>query len=104
MRGSWIPKDRSAFNVYLSGGIGGRGIFESRPYDRFGVGTYWLKESDDLDDLPGNLTEDEVGFEAFYNFAITPWTTLSADFQWIDSGVTSTDDQSMLGIRLNIDL
>lgn len=102
LRGSWVPGDRSAFDIYLSGGVGGRGIFESRPYDRFGAGVFWLRESDDFDDQPGNVVQDEVGFEAFYNFAITPWATWSADVQWINSGLTATDDLVVLGTRLNM--
>ncbi len=102
MRGGWVPEDRTIYDIYLSGGVGGRGFFESRPYDRFGVGVYWLKESDDFDALPGNLVQDEVGVEAFYNFAITPWATLSGHIQWIDNTVTRTDDTVVLSTRLNV--
>jgi hypothetical protein len=65
------------------------GIIPGRPYDRLGIGVYWLKESNDLDDQPGNLLQDEVGFEAFYNLALTPWAQLSFDVQWIDPGVNN---------------
>ena len=41
-----------------------------------------------------------MGFEAFYNLAVTPWAQLSFDVQWIDSGVTETDDTVVLGMRL----
>ncbi len=101
-RASWLPEDRNPYNIFVSGGIGGRGVFTSRPYDRFGLGFYWFKESDDLDKLPGNLLEDELGFEAFYNVALTPWVGLTADVQWIDSAVRDTDDTVILGTRLNI--
>jgi porin len=97
---SYTPEDRNAWNIYASGGISGRGIIPGRIYDRLGLGAYWLKESDDLDDLPGNLFQDEVGFEAFYNLALTPAVQLTLDVQWIDPGVTSTDDTVVLGTRL----
>ena len=42
----------------------------------------------DLDAQPGNLLQDEIGVEAFYNFALTPWLQLTADFQWVRSGKT----------------
>jgi porin len=101
-RFSYTPEDRSAYNIYLSGGVGGHGVIPGRPHDRFGVGSYWLKESSDLDKQPGNLVGDEVGLEAFYNFAITPWLQLSADAQWISPGIRSSDDAWVLGTRLNI--
>jgi carbohydrate-selective porin OprB len=46
---------------------------------------------------------DEVGVEAFYNFAITPALQLSFDVQWIPNpGKQSSDDAVILGTRLNM--
>jgi porin len=101
-RFSSTPEDRSAYNIYLSGGVGGRGVIPGRPYDRFGIGAYWLKESNDLDKQPGNLLGNETGVEAFYNFAITPALQLSFDAQWISPGIRSSHDAVVLGTRLNI--
>jgi porin len=103
-RFSSTPKDRSAYNIYLSGGVGGRGVIPGRPYDRFGVGSYWVKESNDFKKQPVIATalQDEVGLEAFYNFAITPWMQLSLDAQWISPGIKSSDNAWVLGTRLNI--
>ncbi|NOQ46015.1 MAG: hypothetical protein GQ559_05000 [Desulfobulbaceae bacterium] len=58
--------------------------------------------SNDLEDeiIIGNLLEDEVGFEAFYNFAITPAVQISADIQWIASGIERSDDAVVIGTRL----
>jgi porin len=103
-RFSVTPEDRSAYDMYLSGGVGGRGMIPGRPHDRFGVGSYWVKESSDLKKQPGVdlLLDDEVGVEAFYNLAITPWLQLSFDAQWIASpGKASSDDAWVLGTRLN---
>jgi porin len=100
-RAAYCPEDRNPWNINVSGGLGARGIIPGRPYDRMGLGVYWLKESSDLDDQPGNLLQDEVGVEAYYNFAITPWLQLSADVQWINPGITSSDDAWVLGSRLN---
>ena len=101
-RFSYTPEDRNAYNTYLSGGFGGRGVIPGRPYDRFGVGPYWLKESSDLNKQPGNLLGDEVGVEAFYNLALTPYVQLSPDVQWISQGIKSSDDAVVLGTRLNV--
>jgi len=101
-RFSYVPEDRIAYNVYASGGIGGRGVIPGRPYDRFGVGGYWLKESYDLNNQPGVPLGDETGFEAFYNVAVTPFIQLTFDVQWIaGSGKNSTDDAVILVTRLN---
>jgi len=94
------PQDRHAWNTYVMGGVSGRGLFAGRPYDRIGIGFYWLKESDDLDDQPGDLLQDETGFETFYNLALTPAAQLTFDVQWIDSGVKANDDPVVLGMRL----
>lgn len=101
-RFSYTPEDRNPFNVYASGGVGGRGVFPCRPHDRFGIGPYWLKESGDLDSQPGNVVGDEIGAEAFYNFAITPAIQLSFDAQWISPGIKSSEEGVALGTRLNI--
>jgi porin len=99
---AYTPQDRNPWNINLSGGLGARGIIPGRPFDRMGLGVYWLKESSDLDDQPGNLLQNEVGVEAYYNFAITPWLQISADVQRINPGITSSDDAWVLGSRLNM--
>jgi porin len=103
-RASCTPEDRSAYNLYVSGGVGGRGVIPGRPYDRFGIGSYWLREGNDFKSQPviGATFQDEVGFEAFYNFAITPSLQLSLDVQWIaQPGKQSSTDAVVLGTRLN---
>ena len=97
-----MPDDRNAYNMTLSGGLGARGIIPGRPHDRMGIGTYALFASSDLEDevIIGNHLDDEVGFEAFYNFAITPSVQISADIQWIASGIESSDNAVVIGTRL----
>ncbi len=99
-RFAYTPEDRNPLNIYVSGGIGARGVIPGRPYDRFGFGVYALLESDDFDDLAGNIVQDEVGLEAYYNLALTPALQLSFDVQWIEPGITNTDDTVVLGTRL----
>jgi porin len=101
-RASHTPTDRSAYDVYVSGGLGARGVIPGRPYDRCGVGPYWLKESNDLKKQPGIPLQDEVGLEGFYNFAITPFMQLSFDAQWISPGIQSSSDAVVVGGRVNI--
>jgi porin len=67
-------------------GVGGKGMFESRPHDQFGWGFYYVNIDSPSIQGPLRTTEllrDEYGFEAFYNFAITPWAMLTPDIQVI---------------------
>jgi porin len=99
-RFAYTPKDRNPYNINLSGGLGARGIVPGRPFDRMGIGGYWLMASHDLNDQPGNEFGDETGFEAYYNYAITPWLQLSADVQWISPGIKSSKDAVVMATRL----
>ena len=54
------------------------------PNDRYGFGFYYLDVNNP--ELQGvfrdvKLLRDEYGFEAFYNFAITPWLQVTPDIQ-----------------------
>ena len=65
-------------------GVGGKGVFDSRPLDQFGLGYYYINI--DNPTLQGpiqtrNFLRDEYGFEAYYNFALTPWLQLTPDIQ-----------------------
>jgi porin len=71
---------------FASFGVGGKGMFESRPNDKFGFGYYFLNISNPTIQGPlqtTRLLRDEYGFEAFYNVAITPWLLLTPDLQVI---------------------
>lgn len=71
-------------HFFYSLGVGGKGMFDSRPHDRFGLGFYFIDVNNPK--LQGlfqtrKLLRDEYGFEAFYNIAITPWLQLTPDIQ-----------------------
>jgi porin len=94
------PEDRNIFSTMYSIGLGGRGLSDKRPYDRMGIGMYYLGESSDLSAQPGNFLSSETGFEAYYAFAITPSIQIGADIQYIDSAFTGVDDPFLGGLRL----
>jgi porin len=75
LRFHYAPEDRNLFNVFVSGGITGRGVIPTRPLDPYRIGFYALFQSDDFKNQPilGGLLEDEWGMEIFYDLAITPW-------------------------------
>jgi hypothetical protein len=63
---------------------GGKGIVPGRPHDRFGIGLYYSDvKSPEFRGLlqTRRFLRDEYGFEAFYNFALTPWLQLTPDLQ-----------------------
>src|SRR5215467_8170584 len=76
---------------FSSFGVGGKGMFESRPLDQFGLGYYYIHIDNPrlnidvprIQLLPRNVEflRNEYGFEAYYNLAITPWAFLTPDIQ-----------------------
>jgi porin len=104
LRFHYAPEDRNLFNVFVSGGISGRGVIPTRPLDRYGIGFYGLFFSDDFENRPilGALLENEWGMEIFYNLAITPWLQFSPSIQYIDSGQAAVDHSVVVTTRLQI--
>jgi porin len=93
---------------FASFGVGGKGMFESRPNDKFGLGYYFINIHNPTIQGPLRTTQllrDEYGFEAFYNFAITPWALLTPDIQVVRGAQKDqvTIGQGPLGLppRLN---
>ncbi|MCM3905609.1 MAG: carbohydrate porin [Pyrinomonadaceae bacterium] len=82
--------------------LGGTSLIRSRPRDRFGVGYYQYFISRKLKDtvLPIVDLRNEHGFEAFYNFAITPWMGLTPDFQYSRPIRGDRRSEMTLGVRL----
>ena len=73
-----------------------------RPDDRFGVGYYYARASDEeLIELSGRESGTQ-GVEAFYNVAVTPWIGISPDVQWIDGGNRRADDTWVFGLRVTL--
>ena len=96
----FADKDVNPYKTALTFGVGGRGVFEARPDDTFGIGYYYndLSKGRFLDKV-----DDGQGVEAFYNFAITPGVRFTAGAQWIKStGILGLDDAVVLSTRLQI--
>lgn len=101
----YAPEDRNPWNIFASGGVGGRGVIPGRPNDRYGLGFYAMFESNDLKDQPalGDVLDTEWGIEAFYNIAFTPWLQLTPSVQYIQPGVKDIDQATLLAVRLQVD-
>jgi len=104
-------------------GVGGKGVFDSRPHDQFGWGYYYIHVDNPTIQGPlqtASELRNEYGFEWYYNFAITPWAMLTPDIQVVRGaqkdnvivtqgplGLPRIDKQSIgpstvLGLRLQL--
>jgi porin len=89
-------------------GVGGKGLFDSRPLDQFGLGYYFINIDNPKLQLPFQTREflrDEHGFEGYYNLAITPWLQLTPDIQVVKGAQKDqfTIGRGPLGILPRID-
>lgn len=92
------------FQGSIMGGVGGRGLFASRPDDSFGLGYFFVDFSDDLQSVinPFVTFDDEQGVEAFYNYAVQGWLSITADLQYVDPALGDTDNAFVGGLRATI--
>ncbi|MGD9784231.1 MAG: carbohydrate porin [Hyphomicrobiaceae bacterium] len=90
----------------LAFGLGGTGPFDSRPSDKWGIGGFVVDLSGTLENSLAGIVDltGERGYEAFYSFALTPSTSLSIDGQVLRPADKARDWQSVLGLRLNVNL
>ena len=98
-------------HIFVSLGVGGKGIISCRPLDRFGVGFYYMDVRNPK--FTGSLAtreflRDEYGFEIFYNVAITPWLQVTPDIQVVRPAQKQTisrenvNTATVLGLRLQM--
>jgi porin len=86
---------------FFSGGVGGKGIILGRKNDQWGVGYYYTVASEVR--IPQVLGfRDSQGFEAYYEFAITPWMHLTPDIQVIQPSQQRINTATVLGVRLEV--
>jgi porin len=92
----------------IAAGLGGMGVFDLRPRDRFGIGVYHIEPSDGFP-LPALGVDEETGFEVFYNAELARGINLTADLQYVDSAFGNgplvrevPDDAWIGGLRLRI--
>jgi porin len=103
---SFADKDTSPITTFFDVGLGGNGLFKSRPKDEFGIAYAYtdlskvLKDNLDLLTQGGRRPRIEHQFEAFYNFHITPWLRLTGDLQIIRPTRTIADTAIIPGARL----
>ncbi len=107
-RAGWAPKNRNVIDQFYSFGIGGYGmLIPGRDQDQWGIGWAGTHVSDDLRSitriLRKNIDSLAHGFEAFYNFEVTPATHLTMNVQVIDAALKSIDTAATVSFRLQLD-
>jgi len=100
VRAGIADRDTNPITWALSLGVGGRGTFEGRYDDTFGIGYATSRMRDNL--LTSSILVDEAAsrWEAYYDFAITPAMSLTLNAQYADPLLGNLDPASILGLRL----
>jgi porin len=85
-------------------GIAGHAMVAGRPRDSFGVGAFYYKFSNVLQDTVSPLAtfKDERGIEAWYSLAVAPWLKLTGDAQLISPARGKQPTSLILAIRGNV--
>jgi porin len=101
-RFGFADQDANPIEWTASAGLGGKGLIPGREHDTCGAGFFYLSvQPDRLIERIG-VDDHSQGFETYYNVAITPATSLSFDFQIVDSPLPDTDTAYILGLRLGL--
>ncbi len=97
-------------------GLVGKGIVPGRPYDEFGIGWALTEFSDNfvpyMRDTFNLGLNRESAVEVYYNFAVTPWLSISPSYQYISPALDkvqdgngnfkSLDNTQLLGVRIGV--
>ena len=111
VRAGGSPRDRSAFEFVLDGGLNYKGLFPGRGDDVLGLGVVYARVSRDLRHQLSDagttgvdLPDHEIVVEAGYRLVLTPWFNFQPTVQWIHHPGTSgtLPDAFMLGARSNV--
>ena len=93
--------DPSPVRFHAAAGIGGTGLLPGRPRDRWGLGIYHQRLSNE--GALGLMADgDETGGECFWNIALTPWMRLTFDVQYVDSALPRVGHAVAVASRLAI--
>ena len=91
--------DPNPIQSSLAVGISGEGMWRSRPWDGFGIGYYRYNWSDGLSEALLTPLQSESGLEVYYNFAFTPWFSLTPNLQVVRPATAGEPLLTVLGLR-----
>jgi porin len=104
-RASISDGNPTPIRYFLSAGLGGYSPFRHRQGDKFGVGFYYTGMSKEFGPIPQALfgPRDGYGVELFYNVQVTPWMSLTPDFQIVKPEAGRIAEMAYIGgLRLNL--
>ena len=87
------------YHFTAQGGFGGE--LPWRVCDTFGIGVYYIKATDAP--VLTRILDNEIGFEAWYNFQATPWLHITLDMQIIDSAIPEAGTPILFALRTHWD-
>jgi porin len=93
--------DPNAVHWNTAFGLGGSGLLSVGAGDRFGVGFFYVRMSDQAL-VRGLGIGDELGGELFYSVAVTPWLHFTADAQVVAPGLPISDTVVVLALRTRV--
>ena len=105
---SFADRATSPITVFFDVGLGGNGLFSSRPRDEFGLAYAYTDLSEDLKSnlnlltLGGRPVQSEHQLEMFYNVHVAPWLQLTGDLQIIRPTRSAAETAVVPGVRLRI--
>jgi porin len=102
---SLADQNTNPIRWFMNLGVAGESPFPGRSVDSWGLGYYYLGTSSVLRQTLGPFAPsgNEQGVELFYNAAITPWFTLTADIQAVDPALFEARSAFLFGLRAKID-
>ena len=91
----------SPVDIFANFGIGGNSPIRGRSRDEFGAGYYFTGVSETLQDTlePLIRLRSENGFEGYYNFAVTGWSKVTANVQFIDPFAVGSKTRAFFSLR-----
>lgn len=103
-RAGFADRDTNPVAWSFSAGIGGRGIFDGRDDDTFGVGFSTSKLRKNLLTALAPIDQSASRWEAYYDFALTPALGLTLDVQYADTLLNNSSAATVFGIRMRASL
>jgi porin len=91
---------------FFNAGIGGQSPLRGRENDKFGIGWFYNRYSDELGPIANallDLREYSTGVELFYNYAATTYVKITPDLQIIEPGSNRANTALVVGMRLEMD-
>jgi porin len=90
----------SPIQPYAILGVGGNSLLRGRERDTFGVGYFFTGVSNAFrDSIQPLRLRDEQGGELYYNAAVTGWSYVTANLQFVDPFAVGSKTRTFFAIR-----